>query len=183
MRASPLTIPDLVVLSLVSERPMHGYEINLELERRDVRDWAGISRPQVYYSLKKLEAAGFIEDTLDGGPPSAGPERRVLTITPAGHEALADALERDDWAIQRPPPPFLTWLALSWKARPGVLRSMVNRRRTFLLGEITRERTTLQEIKAELGAEFPAPALMVDLTIHQFELELEWLKVVEDRLG
>ena len=49
-----LTTPDLVLLSLLAERPMHGYQANLELERRQVRDWAGISRPQVYYSLGKL---------------------------------------------------------------------------------------------------------------------------------
>ena len=54
------TTPDLVILSLLAERGMHGYEVNLELERRCVRDWAGISRPQVYYSLEKLAAAGLI---------------------------------------------------------------------------------------------------------------------------
>ena len=46
-----LTTPDLVLLSLLAERPMHGYQANLELERREIRDWAGISRPQIYYSL------------------------------------------------------------------------------------------------------------------------------------
>ena len=55
-----LTTPDLVLLSLLAERPMHGYEANLELERRQVRDWAGISRPQVYYSLDKLAGLGLV---------------------------------------------------------------------------------------------------------------------------
>ena len=59
-RKRELTIPDLVLLSLLAERPMHGYQVNLELERRQVRDWAGISRPQVYYSLDKLQAQGLI---------------------------------------------------------------------------------------------------------------------------
>ncbi len=55
-----LTTPDLVLLSVLAERPMHGYEANLELERRQVRDWAGISRPQVYYSLEKLAQLGLL---------------------------------------------------------------------------------------------------------------------------
>jgi len=42
-----ITTPDLVILSLLAERPMHGYQVNLELERRCVRDWAAISRPQI----------------------------------------------------------------------------------------------------------------------------------------
>ena len=63
-----LTTPDLVLLSLLAERPMHGYEANLELERRCIRDWAAISRPQVYYSLEKLAAAGFIRAADSGEP-------------------------------------------------------------------------------------------------------------------
>src|SRR5437879_4689966 len=45
-RGRELTTPDLVLLSLLAERPMHGYQANAELERREVRDWAGISRAQ-----------------------------------------------------------------------------------------------------------------------------------------
>jgi DNA-binding PadR family transcriptional regulator len=48
------TTPDLVLLSLLVEQPVTGYQANLELERRNIHDWAGISRPQVYYSLGKL---------------------------------------------------------------------------------------------------------------------------------
>jgi DNA-binding PadR family transcriptional regulator len=48
-KSRELTTPDLVLLSLLAERTMHGYEANQELERREVRHWAGISRPQVYY--------------------------------------------------------------------------------------------------------------------------------------
>ena len=55
-RKLDLTTPDLVLLSLLAERPMHGYQANLELVRREVQDWAGISRPQVYYSLENLRA-------------------------------------------------------------------------------------------------------------------------------
>src|SRR5215468_4140650 len=86
-----LTVPDLVVLSLLAERPMHGYEVVAELERRQVHDWANVSRPQVYYSLEKLQRLGLLRLAADEEP-AAGPERRVLTTTPAGRARLADAL-------------------------------------------------------------------------------------------
>src|SRR6267154_1114479 len=73
-KKSSLTTPDLVLLSLLAERAMHGYEANLELERRCIRDWAAISRPQVYYSLEKLAAAGFIRK-MQSSEPAAGPAR------------------------------------------------------------------------------------------------------------
>lgn len=178
-RSIGLTTPDLVVLSLLSERPMHGYELNTELERREVRDWAGISRPQVYYSLKKLVNLGLLRE-VESGAPASGPERQVYAPTPLGSRALADTLERPEWATRREIPPFLTWLALSWQARPGVLPRMVAARRAFLEAELGRERDTLAAIRAE--GHHPEAELMVELAIRQFEVELEWLDQVLARL-
>jgi DNA-binding PadR family transcriptional regulator len=169
-----LTTPDLVLLSLLAERPMHGYEANLELERREVRDWAGVSRPQVYYSLEKLGGLGLIR-TAESEAPLAGPERRVFVTSAKGLAALADALEREDWAVQRDRPPFLTWMALSWQARPGVFRRQVERRREFLETELAREETTLRSIRAEVGHRFHEAVWMVSLTIRQLRVELRWL--------
>ena len=125
-----LTTPDLVLLSLLAERPMHGYEANMELERRQVRDWAGISRPQVYYSLEKLARLRLIRGT-ESGVPQAGPERRVFVTSAKGRSALANALEREDWTTRRERPPFLTWIALSWQARPGIFQRQLTRRGNF----------------------------------------------------
>ena len=170
-----LTTPDLVLLSLLAERPMHGYQANAELERREVRDWAGISRPQVYYSLDKLARLGLIR-AGDTEEPVAGPERRVFATTAKGRSALADALERADWATQRERPPFLTWLALSWQARPGVLRRQLRRRQKFLEQELAREEATLRSIRAEVGHRFHEAVWMVSLVIQQFRAELKWLQ-------
>ena len=170
-----LTTPDLVLLSLLAERPMHGYEANLELERRQVRDWAGISRPQVYYSLEKLARLGLIRRG-ESDEPGAGPERRVFSTGAKGRAALADALEREDWTTQRDRPPFLTWIALSWQARPGVFQRQLERRREFLVAELAREEATLRAIQKEVGHRFHEAVWMVSLIIQQFHLELKWLR-------
>ena len=169
-----LTIPDLVLLSLLGERAMHGYEANLELERRQVRDWAGVSRPQVYYSLEKLARTKLVRVTEDEGP-IAGPERRVFETTAAGRKALADALEKEDWATQRDRPRFLTWIALSWQARPGVFQEHIRRRQDFLKKELAREEATLRAIRKEVGHQFHEAVWMVSLIINQFRVELRWL--------
>jgi DNA-binding PadR family transcriptional regulator len=133
-RTRNLTTPDLVLLSLLAERPMHGYEANLELERRN---WAGISRPQVYYSLQKLAEQNLIRAT-EGQGTSSGPERSVFATSAKGRAALADALEGEAWAGERNHPAFLTWIALSWQARPGVFLEQLRRRRKFLEGELSK---------------------------------------------
>jgi DNA-binding PadR family transcriptional regulator len=176
-----LTVPDLVLLSLLAEQPMHGYQANLELERRQVQDWAGISRPQVYYSLEKLARLEMLREAGDPEP-ALGPERRVYSVSAKGRAALAASLEREEWATQRERPPFLTWMALSWQARPEVVRQQLRRRMEFLQGELAREEDTLVAVKKEIGHSFHEAVWMITLIIEQFRTELRWLAKVENEL-
>jgi DNA-binding PadR family transcriptional regulator len=175
--AHKLTTPDLVLLSLLAERPMHGYQANAELERREIRDWAGISRPQIYYSLEKLGRAGMIR-SLRTPEPSCGPERSSFLTTARGRAALGDALEHADWTTQRDRPAFLTWMALSWQARPGVFEEQIRRRRKFLEKEVAREKEVLRSILKEVGHPYHEAVWMVSLMIEQFQAELRWLERV-----
>ncbi len=176
-----LTVPDLVLLSLLVEQPMHGYQANLELERRQVQDWAGVSRPQVYYSLDKLERLRLIGETGDHEP-ALGPERRIFGTTPKGRAALAASLEREDWTNQRDRPPFLTWMALSWQASPATVLNQLQRREKFLVAELERELETLRTVEKEVGHGFHEAVWMIKLVIEQFRTELSWLRQVVDEL-
>jgi DNA-binding PadR family transcriptional regulator len=180
-RRLALTTPDMVLLSLLAERPMHGYQANRELERREIRDWAGISRPQVYYSLEKLARAGLI-GSLETDEPAAGPERSTFETTAKGRAALANALEREEWTTQRERPPFLTWMALSWQARPGVFAKKLEQRQEFLEMEIAREKEVLDSILKEVGHSHHEAVWMVRLMIEQFETERNWLKRVQQEM-
>lgn len=180
-RRPAITTPDLVILSLLAEHAMHGYQVNLELERRCIREWAAISRPQVYYSLEKLSAAGLVREG-ESEDPAAGPDRRVFETTAKGRHALSDALDREDWTTQRDRPAFLTWVALSWQAQPGVFKKQIARRAEFLEREITREKETLDSILAEVGHPYHEAVWMVTLMIEQFKTELKWLEKLEREL-
>lgn len=187
--AADLTPADLVVLGLLLERPMHGYEVNQQLELREVRDWAGVSRPQVYYSLRKLAGAGHIgpspgdADDAKDAPAERGPERRIYRVTEDGRQAYADALARPEWTTQRPPPAFVTWLVLATHADAAVRAQQLERRRAFLEAEAARERVTLAAIRTNIGPAFTVAALVVSLTIRQFEAELEWIDEVAAALA
>lgn len=177
-----LTTPDLVVLSLLSERPMHGYGLVAELERREVQDWAGISRPQVYYSLEKLAKAGLLRPVSDKADP-AGPQRRVYAPTADARHALAEALNRESWAQQRPAPPFLTWAVLSIHARPTTVTKVLEQRRKFLERQIDKETATLDSIRSDEGPAIPIAVAIVELAIRQFQIELEWLSANQAAFG
>ena len=173
-----LTTPDLVILSLLAERPMHGYEVNATLENRKIRDWAAVSRPQIYYSLEKLTRLGLIRVTAEGAP-SAGPERRVFRTTDSGRKRLADALESPRWSTTRVHQPFLTWLALSWQARPRAFAQQVKRRRELLQKQLSEEGETLKDVLQEVGHPYHEAVWMLKLAIAQIELELKWLEQLD----
>jgi DNA-binding PadR family transcriptional regulator len=176
-RNTALTTADLVLLSLLAEQPMHGYQANAELVRREVQDWAGISRPQVYYSLEKLARLGMLRAATTRKP-AEGPARAIFAITAKGKASLADALERQDWTVQRERPEFLTWMALSWQARRGVFVKQLQRRQDFLQKELHRERATLASVLDEVGHPNHEAVWMVKLMIAHLETELRWLTTV-----
>ena len=169
-----LTTPDLVILSLLAERPMHGYEVNATLEDRNIRDWAPVSRPQIYYSLDKLTRLGLIRIASDESP-AAGPERRIFETTAQGRDCLADALEEKHWVKNRTCQPFLIWLALSWQARPRAFRKQLNERRKILESRLVKERATLKDVLSEVGHPYHEAVWMLQLFIEQTENEKRWI--------
>jgi DNA-binding PadR family transcriptional regulator len=177
-RPSSVTLADLVVLSMLAERPMHGYELWAELERRQVEKWASISRAQVYYSLRKLADAKRITPARDDA--SLGPERRIYRPSDSGRRLLADSLAQARWATQRPPDPFLTWMVLSWQARPRDFAAQIDRRRRFIEQQLSEDREALDAVIAETSPTSDA-AMVVRLSIKQFETELAWLDDVNSR--
>jgi DNA-binding PadR family transcriptional regulator len=169
-----LTTPDLVILSLLAERPMHGYEVNATLEERKIREWAPVSRPQIYYSLDKLTKLGLIRVGADESP-AAGPERRVFETTAAGRDRLADALESKHWVNNRVHQPFLIWLALSWQARPRAFRKQLNERKKILEARLVEERATLKDVLDEVGHPYHEAVWMLQLFIEQTKNEKRWI--------
>src|SRR5438874_2718359 len=175
-----LTTPDLVILSLLAERPMHGYEVNATLEDRNIREWAPVSRPQIYYSLDKLTRLGLIRVGADESP-AAGPERRVFETTADGRDRLADALESRHWVHNRVHQPFLIWLALSWQARPRVFRKQLENREKLLDERLAEERPTLKGVLEEVGHPYHEAVWMLQLVIEQMESERRWIdRILKD---
>jgi len=167
-----LTTADLVVLAVLSfERPMHGYELVKLLEERDFEDWAPISRPQVYYSLRKLANGQYLIPAQDRAP-ALGPERIVYKPTRKAQRAMRVALSDAKWVEQRPPSPFTTWAALALLAGPSTVATQIERRTVFLEKEINRERETLASFDGVTSQDVAVARVLVSLAIQQFQTEL-----------
>jgi DNA-binding PadR family transcriptional regulator len=177
VRTRKLTTPDLVVLSVLAEQPLHGHAVDALLETRNVRRWAAVSRPQIYYTLEKLTREGLIAGIDDASKP-AGPERRVFKTTRRGIRALASALDDEAWTTDRCRPAFLTWLALSWKAPRGLFARQIARRLAFVRAEKARASRTLAEVLDTVGHPYHEAVWMLKLTVAGLDAELSWLATV-----
>tara|TARA_R110002096_G_scaffold171490_1_gene344327 strand:+ start:2807 stop:3358 length:552 start_codon:yes stop_codon:yes gene_type:complete len=83
------------ILTLLAERPMHGYEIITELDSRSEGRWRP-SPGTVYPALEKIEAHGGIASTeIDG--------KRQFALTDTGREFLTKLQEAKD---EDAPPPW-----------------------------------------------------------------------------
>ena len=81
---------DLLLLSVLSRDPGHGYEVITQLK---VRSNGAFELPEgtVYPALHRLESAGLLASTWDV---VAGRRRRIYRVTLAGENALAEQAEQ-----------------------------------------------------------------------------------------
>ena len=84
--------------------------------------------------------------------------------------------------LGRERPAFLTWMALSWQARGGVVARQLQRRREFLLKELRREKETLESVLKEVGHAYHEAVWMISLMSAEFETELKWIAKVEKEM-
>jgi DNA-binding PadR family transcriptional regulator len=79
-----------VVLQLLSERPMHGYEL-LERVPALAREERRVDLGNLYRLLRSLEEEGVVDSEWDEAV--SGPAKRVYRLTPSGEALLGQ------WAV------------------------------------------------------------------------------------
>ncbi|MGQ9717244.1 MAG: DUF4388 domain-containing protein, partial [Anaerolineae bacterium] len=87
---SELTHNDLLVLGMLLDRPMHGYEIVQALRTAEMDLWFPMSPAAVYYSLEKLHRRGLILGSQARG---RGSGRTIYYPTDRGREVFFSCLE------------------------------------------------------------------------------------------
>ena len=84
---------EILVLSSLARRPMHGYEIKLELRYKHVRWWAKCEHGHLYSAITRLERGRYIRALKGAKGEMDGRGKRVFTVTSAGRKRLEQALE------------------------------------------------------------------------------------------
>jgi DNA-binding PadR family transcriptional regulator len=77
---------ELVVLGLLAEEAMHGYDLLERFRQRSMGFWVEIGKASVYQALARLERKGSIAGR--DRQSVSGPDRRVYRITRSGRARL-----------------------------------------------------------------------------------------------
>jgi DNA-binding PadR family transcriptional regulator len=165
----------LVILGLLRERPLYGYEIKQIIEEH-MGDWTNIAFGSIYFALGKLADEGFIEKVAteqEGNRPS----RTVYKITEAGQEEFLRLL-REVWTeIERHY--YTIDIALAYmEALPmeevkGYLRGRVAQLEAIV------DHIEEHRVERMAGDEVPASASVVfDHGVAHFQAELAWTRGV-----
>ena len=162
----------LAVLSCLSERPMHPYEISTTLRTRGKEQSIKLNYGSLYSVVESLQKHGLIaarETTREG----RRPERTVYEITPAGQD------EFEDWLAELLSTPVrdFTSLEAGLSLMPGLPPDEVARLLEERAGRLRTELRSLDAMFAET-AEMGLPELVLvegRFRRHMLEAELTFV--------
>lgn len=81
---------NIILMGLLGEAPRNAYEINKDIEYRNVRSWLKVSEAAVYRNLRKLSADGYLSTHVEKD--GLMPEKTVYTVTDTGRAHLLELI-------------------------------------------------------------------------------------------
>ena len=177
-----MTPAEFTILSLIVEKPSHGWEIEQIIEKRGMREWTALGFSSIYYLLQKLEKKNLIMSHTESKP-GRGPARKIYRSTAAGREACREQTLAALQTPHRPQAPILMGLAnLPHVSLPEVLTGLKQYRQDLA------ER--LMNIKSLRRAQRPIPfhvEALFDYSLTIIAAEKKWIskmiKQLEDKNG
>jgi DNA-binding PadR family transcriptional regulator len=171
-----LTNAEFAILSLIAERPSHGYELEQIIEARGMREWTEVGFSSIYYLLRKLESAG-LASSLAALAEGKGPARKVYTITPAGKAALLAAIEDALSNPRRTYTPLQIGLANLPSLPPDQARAALQSYHSQLAARREHVAGRWQNGQAEMP---PHARWMFELSLAQIDAELSFIHKLLD---
>lgn len=172
---------EVVVLGLLAEEPLYGYDLLERFRSRSMGFWVEVGKASVYQTLRRLERDGSIGGRSQDGP--EGPDRRVYRITRAGRERLKRGVAERAATLQ----PYETdgGLALGFVhlLSAADARQAVDERETAVRDLLDAIKTERVRVAADKGAGRSVSTAMLDRQTAFAKAELAWIKAFRVDLG
>ncbi len=163
-----ITSGEAALLGLLSEGAKHPYQIEKDVQFRDMRFWTDMSMSAIYKALTKLEVMNLVESTTEISEGNRA--RKVYQLTMDGVEAFKDKLKE---LTQEPE--HLRWEADVAFYNLGILEGEEQ------IAQLNNYRAGIEKAIGEFRAleEF---MLGLECTIHHVSIARRWIFMMEGEL-
>jgi len=169
---------EYIILALVAEKPVHGYQIEQTITERGMREWTDIGFSSIYHVLNKLRNSGAL--TCQTEAANDRPSRKIYSITSLGEERLHSEV------ILRlsTPQPYSPDFDLALSSLPVLSREEIRSAVSLFHAQLTAK---ILEVKEKQASLLPyAEKHVLDLfghSLNAMQSELDWvsdyLKIME----
>ncbi|NHJ31794.1 MAG: PadR family transcriptional regulator, partial [Asgard group archaeon] len=104
---------ELIILSLINEKPSHAYTLEEKIEQRGMRNWTDIGFSSIYRIITSLEKKGLVKSEIIQEKEDARIKKKY-TITKKGKEQLRNSVQQALATPSRPKSDFDLGLANIW---------------------------------------------------------------------
>ncbi|MFB9904001.1 PadR family transcriptional regulator [Allokutzneria oryzae] len=169
----------LAVLSVVTQRPMHPYEMASMLRARGKDADMGIKWGSLYTVVRNMEKHGLIEavETVRQG---GRPERTVYRITDAGSAELVDWVRELISVPERERTRFQAGLSVMAALSPDEVQRLLRHRLDLVEREATDKREAFEQHSEELPRLF---LIENEYELALLDAELTWVRALLDELS
>ena len=170
------TKTDLLLLGLLLDRPMHGYELYQQIQAEGIDGWFSVSAAGVYYSLGKLRDGGWVTETRQRGGHTS--RKSIYRLTDEGRSGFFAAMEQH---LAGQEEIHLDYDLMVYLMNRVPLRRAVpclERHRAFLDAQV-------QQVQADIAEErddghSPLKLTILDHKRRYLDMERDWLAEVID---
>jgi DNA-binding PadR family transcriptional regulator len=173
-----MTKTDILLLGLLLDRPMHGYELYQQIQAEGIDNWFVVSAAGVYYSLRKLRDQGLVVESRQRKRGSS--RKSIFRLTEKGRSAFLSAMETELASREKA---YLDYdLAIYLLNRLPLERALprLEERQAFLAEQA-------QEVQEIMSAERnnssePLKLAILDHKLRYLAMEQEWLAGVVETI-
>jgi DNA-binding PadR family transcriptional regulator len=172
-----LTKNDLLVLGLLLDRPMHGYEISQYVKAEGVTNWFDISTAAIYYSLNKLSRLSLVSEVRAR---VGGSEKSVYRVSEQGRKQFFAGMEETLTSQEPIHFEYDLGIFLLNKLPQTKALELLEERLSYLENWLNSLEETLEEERAEDRK--PLQVAILEHSAACARMEIDWLTTIINQL-
>jgi DNA-binding PadR family transcriptional regulator len=162
-----------VLLALLAKEPSQGYQLRARLNEALGSLGEEMNDGQIYVPLSRLEAAGLVAVERPGSGSRERPERKVYSLTAAGHSRVREWLSEVSWPKPDMAEFHLKLIAVATAGLADPVGIISGQRR-----ELLRRLREAQDAAMAEPDDSPASLLLEGIVL-RLQADLRWLEACE----